>query len=252
MCILIVLRGVDRDAPLWVAGNREERRDRPAAPPGVWQGQRLRVLSPRDKQAGGTWLAIDAAGRCAGLTNLIGEPAGPGAPSRGHLPHLALDAPNWESAIELVQRQVAAARYGGFQLVLADGERVVILRHRRSTLEVREWSAPVLVVTNEHGPGELEVPGLSAAAVPGLPAAVRFQRLLHVLRDPGGPGRHAVCKAGGEYGTVSSSILMLPRDVPRGLCWWYAPGSPDRTEYRNYGNLGRRLLPEVGPGAASF
>lgn len=252
MCILIVLRGLDRDAPLWVAGNRDERRDRPAAPPGVWEGQRLRVLSPRDKLAGGTWLAIDAAGRCAGITNLAGEPASPGAPSRGHLPHLALDAPDWATAIDRVRAAVAAAPYGGFQLVLASAERVVVLRHRRAVLEVRDWSLPVLVVTNEHGPGELEVPGLLAAAAPGLAAAVRFQHLAQVLRDPGGPGRHAVCKVGGAYGTVSSSILALPRDVPRGLLWWYAAGSPDATAYRNYGNLGRRLLPESGPGAPAF
>jgi hypothetical protein len=40
--------------------------------------------------------------------------------------------------------------------------------------------------------------------------------------------------------------------VPRGdlgrLVWLYAPGPPDITAYRSYGNLGRRLLPDDSGG----
>ena len=59
MCILILLRGLHREHPIVVGGNRDERTDRKAAPPGLWVGEHHRVLSPRDRVAGGTWLAID-------------------------------------------------------------------------------------------------------------------------------------------------------------------------------------------------
>ncbi|MGA0870627.1 MAG: NRDE family protein, partial [Planctomycetota bacterium] len=56
MCLLITLVGVDPDHPSIVASNRDERRDRPSAPPGLFVGQKRRILSPRDREAGGTWI----------------------------------------------------------------------------------------------------------------------------------------------------------------------------------------------------
>jgi hypothetical protein len=103
----------------------------------------------------------------------------------------------------------------------------------------------VLVVTNEHAPGQLQPRGLAPALSPGLELEARLDALARVLRDRGGDGHHAICKRGESYGTVSSSLVAVPADDPVRLVWRYAPGPPDTTEYRNYGNLGRRLLPEA-------
>jgi hypothetical protein len=46
-------------------------------------------------------------------------------------------------------------------------------------------------------------------------------------------------------------LLAVPAGDPGQLVWRYAAGPPDVTEFRNYGNLGRRLLPETGPPPAS-
>ena len=245
MCILIVLRGLHDEHPLVVAGNRDERTDRPAAPPGLWLGERSRLLSPRDRRAGGTWLAVDANGRCAGITNVTAVPPVPGAPSRGLLPHLALDQPSLEASVDAVASRVRAERHAGFQLVLADRERTFVLRHTDTGLDVHEWHAPVLVVTNEHAPGELDPRGLAAATAPGIPLPQRLELLATVLRDRGEPGGHAICKHGTTYGTVSSSLVAVPAADPLRLVWRYAPGPPDVTAYRDYGNLGRRLLPDA-------
>ena len=64
-----------------------------------------------------------------------------------------------------------------------------------------------------------------------------LERLAGCLRDRGGPGAHAVCKHGADYATVSSSLIALPRDAHAPTIWRYAPGPPDVTSYRNYGNL---------------
>ncbi|MBX3461730.1 MAG: NRDE family protein [Planctomycetes bacterium] len=246
MCILIVLRGLHASHPLVVAANRDERRDRPASPPGLWLGERARGLSPRDRRGGGTWLAIDAAGRFAGLTNLAGVSPVPAAPSRGLLPHLALDQPTLDEAVDAVGRRIAAELHAGFQLVLADPARTLVLRHAAGALEVQEWRDPVLVLTNEHAPGALAPRALPVALVPELDLPQRLDRLADLLRDRGGDGQHAICKHGEHYGTVSSSLLAVPAADPRGLIWRYAAGPPDAAPYRDYGNLGRRLLPDDG------
>lgn len=247
MCSLVVLRGFHADHPIVVAANRDERRDRAAAPPGLWRGERHRLLSPRDRQAGGTWIAIDERGRFAGITNLAGTPSLPDAPSRGHLPHLALDQADLEDAVAAVTAKVRAEAHAGFQLVLCDARRTLVVRHRQGDVVVVDWVDPVLVVTNEHEPGRAVLRGLAAATVAAAPLPRRLDALAVVLRDQGGKGHHAVCKTGEAYGTVSSSLLAVPAVDPQQLVWRYAAGSPDVTEYRNYGNLGRRLLPEVGP-----
>jgi hypothetical protein len=245
MCILIVLRGLHRDHPLVVAGNRDERTDRPSAPPGLWVGERTRVLSPRDRRAGGTWLAIDQHGRMAGITNLTAVPPVPESPSRGHLPHLALDQPTLDAAVAAVQARLAEQPHAGFQLVLADGARIVVLRNTQSGLRVIEWAEPVLVVTNEHAPGELAPRGLPPALAANLELPLRLDLLRAVLQDRGGAGEHAICKRGDGYGTVSSSLIAVPGTDVQQLVWRFAAGPPDATPYRDYGNLGRRLLPEA-------
>ena len=80
-------------------------------------------------------------------------------------------------------------------------------------------------------------------AAPGLPLEERVERLQQLLRDEGESTGHRILKKGGDYGTVSSSIIAVPdRDI-LGLSWWYAAGEPDVAAYRNYGNLAKRLLP---------
>ena len=72
MCLLILFRDVDPNFPLLVASNRDEHRERRASPPGLFVGRRHRMLSPRDRRAGGTWMAVSDTGGFAALTNLAG------------------------------------------------------------------------------------------------------------------------------------------------------------------------------------
>jgi Transport and Golgi organisation 2 len=249
MCLLIVLRGRFGSHPILVAGNRDERTDRKAAPPGLWVGQRHRVISPRDRAAGGTWLGVSDVGMFAGITNVAGMPVPDGASSRGLLPHLALDCDDIDAAVTAVERAVAELRFAGFQLVLADARRAVVLRHDRSGLAVQEWSDEMLLVSNEHAAGQLRLRGLGAASAPRPSPQEQLEALRPLLLDRGGDGWHAVLKRGDGYGTVSSSLIAVPQQDMLQLVWRYAAGPPDLTAYQNYGNLGRRLLPDAPPRA---
>ena len=250
MCLLVVVRGRFASHPILVAANRDERLDRRSAPPGLWVGRRLRVVSPRDREAGGTWLGVNERGAFAGLTNVAGVPAPAGAASRGELVHLALDAPDLQAGMAAVIDAFAGAAprpFGGFQLVLCDGARTVVVRNRGRGPELVDWRDDVLVITNLHGPGELQLRGLAQALAPAADAAQQLELLRPLLLDRGEHGGHPVLKHGDAYGTVSSSLIAVPAGDPRALVWRYAAGPPDVAEYRNYGNLGRRLLPETEP-----
>jgi len=52
MCLLILIRRPAAEYPLVVASNRDEARNRQTAPPGLYVGERKRMLSPRDRVAG--------------------------------------------------------------------------------------------------------------------------------------------------------------------------------------------------------
>ena len=242
MCILIVLRGVDAEYPIIAASNRDENRDRNAMPPGFFPGARRRMLSPRDRKAGGTWMAVSADGRFAGITNIAGQPVHPEAESRGNLPHLALDEDDLDAACAAIERELARARYNAFQLLLSDGSRSCILRHVDGRLAHSFTDAKVLVITNEHALGALVLPGLDAALVSGLGIAERFAKLAPLLLDEGQRSGHRVLKSGGTYGTVSSSLVAVHHADPTKLIWEYAAASPREVPYRSYGNLGRRLV----------
>jgi len=242
MCSLMILRGLSAEHPLVIAANRDEQIDRKSSPPGIWRGESRRVLSPRDRVAGGTWLGVNDQGCFAGLTNVHGEDLVAGAPSRGHLPHLALDHQNLEAGVAAVMALVTRQRHSGFQLLVADRERIVVIRNARGSISCEEWQEPVIAVTNEHAAGEWSPRNLDAALVAGLDLPARFDALRAVLEDRGGDGHHVVCKHGESYGTVSSSLIAVPPGDVTGLQWHYAPGPPDTVSYRNYSNLAQRLV----------
>lgn len=241
MCSLIVLRGVSTDHPLIIAANRDEQTGRKSAPPGIWEGERRRILSPRDRVAGGTWLCVNDLGHFAGLTNVFGEPPVDDAPSRGHLPHLALDHDDVEQGVEAVLDKVRARRHSGFQLVVADRDRMVVIRNANGAVTRVDWSSPVLSLTNEHAAGDWSPRNLEPALREGIALEQRLEALTKSVCDRGGDGFHVVCKHGESYATVSSSLIAIPAGDVRELTWHYAPGPPDMTSFRNYSNLGERL-----------
>jgi uncharacterized protein with NRDE domain len=103
--------------PLRLISNRDEFFARPTTGMAWWQHAQQPVLSGRDEQAGGTWLAISGKGRVALLTNFRRGLAEPPRPrSRGLLPLAWLQAASpepWAQGLD-------AADYAPFNLVGID------------------------------------------------------------------------------------------------------------------------------------
>ena len=127
MCLLLVAYRLHPAYPLVVAGNRDEFHARPTLDADWWQGE-TGVLGGRDLEAGGSWLAINRQGRFAAVTNYRDRERPVGSKtSRGALisDFLASDAgpANWLNSID-------AEAYAGFNLLVADGERLGYLSNR--------------------------------------------------------------------------------------------------------------------------
>ncbi|HZF27216.1 MAG TPA: NRDE family protein [Steroidobacteraceae bacterium] len=123
MCLLVFAWNVHPRYRLIFAGNRDEFHDRPTAPM-AWWAEPQRILAGRDLQAGGTWLGLSKRGDFGVVTNYreLQRPT-PGMPSRGGLITNYLNS-SLPSARFLADLGAEADQYAGFNLLLADSERM--------------------------------------------------------------------------------------------------------------------------------
>ena len=127
MCLVLLAHAVDPRYPLIVAGNRDEFHRRPTQEAHWWPDW-SDVVGGRDLQANGTWLAMHRNGRFATVMNHRDAEAPSGSlSSRGHLvtDFLASDL----SASKFIDG-IDGDRYGGFNLLVHDGERLAYLSNR--------------------------------------------------------------------------------------------------------------------------
>ena len=212
MCTLLVATRVWADAPLLVAANRDERLDRPAEGPRLRQDGPVRVIAPRDIQAGGTWLGLNAHGVFSGITNRFGARPDPRRRSRGELVVRALGARTAELALEQLTDTRPEA-YNPFHLLVADAVAAGLVWSDGTTLH-SERLAPGVVVLTERSFGAapsgretlLRAAGAALAARGAPPDDAELTTLLAThAPDP----FDAVCvhlDAMG-YGTRSAAIL---------------------------------------------
>lgn len=237
MCTLIVLhrvvRSVDGGLPLVVAANRDEFYGRATEPAhglgdGLWAGV--------DLEAGGTWLGATEAGFFVGLTNQRSDgPLTQAATSRGLLVLELLRAGSVESAARRLG-EVTPGSYNGFNVVVGDGERLLVGygRPALARVDVRDVEPGVHVLPNDR----LNSPAFPKAertrrAVEELAARATdwpalAEGLATVLADHAEPGPdelppepdsplppdlrrrlHALCVHTPSYGTRSAAILGL-------------------------------------------
>jgi len=103
---------------LQIAANRDEFLARPASPPA--RSDDGRWLAPRDLEAGGTWLGVNAGGLFVGVTNRHAGGRDATRRSRGLLVVDALESPDAASLHRRLSG-LEASQYNAFHLAYADG-----------------------------------------------------------------------------------------------------------------------------------
>jgi len=225
MCTLIILQRPGNDWPVLVAANRDEMLARAwQAPAEYWPG----IVGGRDTLAGGTWLAVNAAGMVAGVLNRSGS-LGPaaGKRSRGDLPLLALRHTTASAAAESLVR-LDAGDWRSFNLVVADAADAFLARGLGTgPVAVTRLPAGLSMITasDPNDPAHPRVarhlPRFLAAGTPLPPDWGNWPAL---LADGGGAWVESLNVPPSQgFGTASAALIGLR---PGGGQFLFAAGAP--------------------------
>jgi uncharacterized protein with NRDE domain len=124
MCLIAFAWNVHPHWRLVLLGNRDEFHARPSATLAHWPDSP--IMAGRDLQAGGTWLGVTAAGRCAVVTNVRDPQASLAGWSRGLLVSDYLTDSRGASA-QAQTLLAKAASYRPFNLLLFDAQAALFL-----------------------------------------------------------------------------------------------------------------------------
>jgi uncharacterized protein with NRDE domain len=237
---------VSPEAPLMVGANRDELTDRPATPVTVLATSGPRVLGGRDEQSGGTWLAVNEHGVCAGLTNQpLGEAKDPSKRSRGELPIALAGHTSADEAVEDFVARYRPGAYNGCWLLVGDRTSLWFVDFTGTGTEpARATALPPGIHVLENKPLGAPSPKVDlvrgALGRPGDAGAIdaAFRAVLADHRIPEGDERpnSANCVHLDTFGTRSSCLVRVGSSgAPPRL--WVAPGAPCTTPYEDVGAL---------------
>jgi uncharacterized protein with NRDE domain len=230
MCWIAVAFRVNPDYPVIVAANREEARSRPARAPFRWDGQPT-IWAGRDETAGGTWLGVNAAGLLAAVTNRSdlgsGEGLDPTRRSRGLLCVDILRSRTPRQARARFREERSARPYNPFNLLCVDPREGWVGTWRG---ECQELTPGIHVLSNDGGLDDDRSPLVGEVrrqvtaldfTTPDLDDVLDALTAVCARNEPPVP----LCRAGGDYGTVSSSLIALDPSG-RVAAYRHAPGPP--------------------------
>src|SRR5262245_23713420 len=246
MCLLGIAFRQFEEVPLLVLANREEYYARPTAGPRVFSQERETPawFGGIDLVAGGTWLGVNEFGLLVAVTNRQKQSPPENPPSRGLLCRSLQRFRQTASAVGAAERELRDNRYAGCNLLIADRDSAVVIEAgdelKTTRLEPGFHLLANAALNDNDDPRILRV-RREFEQVRGLGVAEWFAEARRVcpLRAEGtGP---AICLAGRDRGTVSSTILGIARD-PAGSRYWYAPGPPNVAPYEEYTSLLREML----------
>jgi uncharacterized protein with NRDE domain len=238
MCLLVVASRVAEEEPLIIGANRDEMLDRPSSPMTLLEEGPPRVVGGRDELAGGTWLAVNEHGVCAGLTNQpLGEAKDPSKRSRGELPLALVRHRSAAEAASAFVKEFRPEDYNGAWLLVGDRTSLYFIDFTGPVASARPLQPGIHVLENR-AMGEPSPKVDLAQRLVGSPTepdevVAAFRRVLVDHRTPDGDERPgaANCVHLEEYGTRSSCIVRVPADARPQL--WVAPGPPCFAAYEH-------------------
>jgi uncharacterized protein with NRDE domain len=231
MCWIAVLFHVNAHYPLIVAANREESRTRPTRAPFPWAGSPT-VWAGRDELAGGTWLGVNATGLVAAVTNRPTASRDATLRSRGLLCLDTLRCESPGSARSFFVDELSCRRFNPFNLLCANHSGGWVGTWQG---DIRDLAPGVHIVSNfgdvddDTLPIVREVRDRIASLDVASPVIDElFGNLGRVCAQADQPV--PLCHAGGDYGTVSSSLVAVRADGTV-AAYWHAPGPPSEVAF---------------------
>jgi uncharacterized protein with NRDE domain len=244
MCILAIQYKATRDAPILLAHNREERLDRLAQAPRIQSG-RPRVVCGIDRKAGGTWLGVNQHGLVVAVANRP-KTVVPAEPrSRGLLCRELLNCQTAKEAADRAAGQLRSGAYDGANYVCADARWGGVV-YGGDRVEVVELVPGLHLLTNsdlDDLNDRRQEFARRLLTLQRLDSAVAFLAVASrtFSRKADSRGRRGVIISRDEWGTVSSTLLSLPKKMQNAV-YQYAPGPPCDHGYDDASALLRQVL----------
>jgi uncharacterized protein with NRDE domain len=236
MCLLALLYGVLDDAPLVLGANREEYYQRGGEPP------RLLGTPPAvaglDPVAGGTWLGVNAWGVVVAVTNRRKSRLPDQPRSRGLLARDLLACPSAHQAAWMATRELEQDRYAGCNFLCADAREAVVI-HAGDWLRVRPLPPGIHVLANSDVNDPTDVRATYASRwleEQDFRTSADCLQGLRQLCAGSEPAGSPICFREVTRGTVSSTLLALPRELASATLL-HAQGPPDRVPYVDCSHL---------------
>lgn len=250
MCTLVLAWQAFDGSPVVVAANRDEALGRPSEPPAVYRTE-PRAIAPRDCTAGGTWIGYNAHGLFVGITNRWVDRDGDR--SRGQLVADCLGLPSATAARDHVRTATKNDEYAGFNLVVADADRAVLLEWD-GNLRVTDLGPGVHVVVNvgadssffepagrpemgrrqaENAEAVRRTLGAGTASNADDAQADSADDWLNQAAAVLGDHAFGICVHGDGFGTRSASLIRLDQtDDGVDSRYWFAEGPPCTTPFK--------------------
>ncbi len=239
MCLVLLAFQCHPDVNVLLAGNRDELKSRPSAPPAMISAEPP-IYAGRDLEAGGSWMGRNGYGLMAALTNRRGtRAASPEARSRGGIVMELLRHSRPEAAAAWLAEEPIGL-YRPFSMLFGDRERFYFFSSEEtapprplapgfyalsnSSLDDRDWPkvdrSHLFFRRHRHLDGERLIRELQiflgdATPPDNLTSPDRNEEIHGVLG--------AVFIRNPEYGTVSSTILTAGGSL--GERYYFAEGS---------------------------
>jgi hypothetical protein len=246
MCLLGIAFQIDGNCPVLVLANREESFFRPTAGPRIHppHGGAPPWLGGTDLLAGGTWLGVNPHGLLVAITNRprANIPATPR--SRGLLCRSLLAYRNTQSAVRSAVEQLRQGVFAGCNLLIATPTEAAVIEFA-DDLGVTPLSPGLHLVTNGplNDPADRRITRVRrelATPAPGNPAEWML-RARQVCAQGAEGEQPAICLAGKDRGTISSTVLSLARPIEDSQ-YWHARKSPAEVAYDDLSPLLGTLL----------
>jgi hypothetical protein len=243
MCLLVVASQLVPGEPLIVGANRDEVLARPSTSLTVL-AEAPRVLGGRDEQSGGTWLAVNEHGVCAGLTNQpLGDAKDPTKRSRGELPLAAVRHTSATAGVEALVAEHDPSDYNGAWLLVGDRTSLYFVDFTGPRALVADLPPGIHVLENRAVDAPSPKVDLVRATLgsPGSGDAMveAFRGVLTDHRIPEGDERpnSANCVHLEDFGTRSSCLIRVGAEWSNLPRVWVAEGPPCMTPYVEVGAL---------------
>jgi hypothetical protein len=244
MCMLAILYRVAKNTPILLAANREEDITRPTQFLKIQSGS-PRIVCGGDKVAGGTWLGVNQFGLVVAVTNRarVRPPLEPR--SRGLLCRELLNSRNARDAAAHASRELMTGRYAGANYLCADGKYAAVV-YGGPRVEIHELQPGLHTLSN----GNLNDPHddrhdfvRRMLTLHTLDSAVTFLAVASraFSRKADSEGRRGVVLTGAGFGTVSSTLISLPRKIQQSTMQ-YSDGPPSDRPYEDLSALLRQVL----------